>query len=180
LILRDIYLRIKACEALDGCASPKRPHATSNCQDRNGLAHTEPAAFTRRGWKKALGLLENRPLPGRTRTAESAANQNLEWPIPGPRRYLRVHLQTPLGRIHHRHTDGTARGANHRLRRSPFSKPNSILSLATRCTWKFAPDCGGSSHSDGTQRHPHGAGRRVRSYERGEIANGCGAWSRNC
>src|SRR5580704_2181884 len=95
LVLRDIYFRIKAIEALgrmrvQEAAAP----LLRMVRQRNGLAHEEPAAL-RAAAEEALGLLENRPSSARARVAESSRAK------PGvthsrPRRYLRARLQNPM------------------------------------------------------------------------------------
>ncbi len=64
LVLRDIYLRIKATEALGRMrVAEAAPLLRQIVRDRNGLAHTEPAAL-RAAAEEALALLENRPILG--------------------------------------------------------------------------------------------------------------------
>src|SRR6202047_4487366 len=61
LVLRDIYFRIKAIEALGRMRVPEAaPALLRMVRQRNGLAHAEPAAL-RSVAEEALGLLENRP-----------------------------------------------------------------------------------------------------------------------
>ncbi len=61
LTLRDIYLRIKATEALGRMRVPEAaPLLRQIVRERNGLARTEPAAL-RAAAEEALKLLENRP-----------------------------------------------------------------------------------------------------------------------
>jgi hypothetical protein len=95
LVLRDIYLRIKAAEALRRMrVAEAAPLLRQIVRERNGLVRTEPAAL-RAAAEEALGLLENRPFSARARTAESARSKSIVAHS-RPRRYLRVHLQTPL------------------------------------------------------------------------------------
>lgn len=94
-ILRDIYLRIKATEALGRMrVADASPLLRQIVRERSGLAHTEPAAL-RAAAEEALGLLENRPSSVRSRTADSARAKS-SLPYSRPRRYLRITLQTPI------------------------------------------------------------------------------------
>ena len=63
-------------------------------RERNGLAHTEPAAL-RAAAEEALALLENRPPTARARTAESPVSKSIVAHA-RPRRYLRAYLPAPL------------------------------------------------------------------------------------
>lgn len=93
--LRDIYFRIKAAEALGRMrAAEAAPLLLRIVRERNGLAHTEPAAL-RAAAEETLGLLENRPSSARARTAEKALAKS-GGAHARPRRYLRVHLPSPL------------------------------------------------------------------------------------
>jgi hypothetical protein len=94
-VLRDIYLRIKAIEALGRMrVTDAAPLLRQIIRERNGLAHTEPAAL-RSAAEEALGLLENRPSSARSRMAESARSK-ASVAHSRPRRYIRARLQTPL------------------------------------------------------------------------------------
>src|ERR1019366_5597788 len=94
-VLRDIYLRIKAIEALGRMrVAAAAPLLRQVVRERNGLAHNEPAAL-RAAAEEALGLLENHPSSARSRMAESARSKS-SVAHSRPRRYLRAHLQTPL------------------------------------------------------------------------------------
>lgn len=93
--LRDIFLRIKAVEALGRMRVVEvAPLLLQIVRERNGLAHIEPAAL-RSAAEEALGLLENRPSSAKTRVAENARAKSGP-PHSRPRRYLRARLQTPL------------------------------------------------------------------------------------
>jgi hypothetical protein len=93
--LRDIYFRIKAAEALGRMrVAEAAPILLQIVRDRNGLAHTEPAAL-RAAAEETLGLLENRPSSARARTAEKALAQSGKVHA-RPRRYLRMHMPAPL------------------------------------------------------------------------------------
>jgi len=94
-VLRDIYFRIKAIEALGRMrvAEAAAP-LLRMVRERNGLAHEEPAAL-RSVADEALAMLENRPSSTRARVAESARTK------PGvahsrPRRYLRARVRPPM------------------------------------------------------------------------------------
>src|ERR1700722_1971886 len=95
LVLRDIYFRIKAIEALGRMRVPEAaPALLRMVRQRNGLAHEEPAAL-RSVAEEALGLLENRPSSARARVAESARTKSSAIHS-RPRRYLRARLQPPM------------------------------------------------------------------------------------
>ena len=95
LLLRDIYLRIKAIEALGTMrVAEAAPSLLRIVRERNGLAHTEPAAL-RSAAEEVLGLLENRPSSARSRVTESAHSKT-SLAHARARRYLRIHLQSPL------------------------------------------------------------------------------------
>jgi HEAT repeat protein len=95
VVLRDIYFRIKAIEALGRMRVPEAASPLSRMvRQRTGLAHSEPAAL-RSAAEEALGLLENRPTTGRPRVVEgtrtkSSANHSRS------RRYLRARVQPPM------------------------------------------------------------------------------------
>jgi hypothetical protein len=95
LVLRDIYFRIKAIEALGRMrVAEAAPPLLRIVRERNGLAHDEPAAL-RSAAEEALGLLENRPSSARARIAESARTKS-SVAHSRPRRYLRARLQPPM------------------------------------------------------------------------------------
>jgi hypothetical protein len=94
-VLRDIYLRIKATEALGRMRiAEAAPLLRQIVRERNGLAHTEPSAL-RAAAEEALALLENRPSSARGRTSEKAPSKS-SAAHSRPRRYLRAYLETPL------------------------------------------------------------------------------------
>jgi hypothetical protein len=104
--LRDIYLRIKAVEALGRMhAAEAAPLLRQILRERNGLAHTEPAAL-RAAAEEALGLLENRPSSVRVRIAETTLAKS-GASHGRPRRYLRVQPPTPFPAV----VSGTHGGA---------------------------------------------------------------------
>jgi PilZ domain len=93
--LRDIYFRIKAVEALGKMRVVEAaPLLLRIVRERNGLAHSEPAAL-RSVAEEALALLEGRQSSARTPTAEKALSKSGKAHA-RPRRYVRAHLQTPL------------------------------------------------------------------------------------
>jgi hypothetical protein len=93
--LRDMYVRIKAAEALGRMrVAEAAPHLLRIARERSGLTHTEPAAL-RAVAEEALGLLENRPSSAPKRTAEKAPSKS-GTAHARPRRYLRAHLPAPL------------------------------------------------------------------------------------
>lgn len=108
LMLRDIFLRIKAIEALGRMrVADAAPLLRKIVRDRNGLAHNEPAAL-RSAAEESLGLLENRPSSARTRTSEDARSKaSVEHSR--PRRYLRVNLDDPLSAVISGARGGSAR-----------------------------------------------------------------------
>jgi hypothetical protein len=95
LVLRDIFFRIKAIEALGRMRVPEAaPLLLQMVRMRNALAHDEPAAL-RSAAEEALDLLENRPASARARIAESArAKSGLAHSR--ARRYVRARVQPPL------------------------------------------------------------------------------------
>jgi hypothetical protein len=95
LVLRDIYFRIKAIEALGRMRVPEAAAPLLRIvRDRNGLAHDEPAAL-RSAAEEALGLLENRPSSARARIADGARTKS-GIAHSRPRRYLRARVQPPM------------------------------------------------------------------------------------
>jgi len=96
----DVFVRIKAVEALGRLRSPLAAHLLRQIlRQRNGLMHIEPAGL-RAAAEEALGLIENRPSSARVRAAQEAAEQASQpfADVPGtrPRRYLRFDLDEPL------------------------------------------------------------------------------------
>jgi hypothetical protein len=95
LVLRDIFLRIKAIEALGRMrVAEAAPLLRKIVRDRSGLTHNEPAAL-RSAAEESLGLLENRPSSARIRKSEDARSR-AGLVHSRPRRYLRFNLETPL------------------------------------------------------------------------------------
>jgi PilZ domain len=94
-VLRDIFLRIKAIEALGRMRVAEAETLLREIvRGRAGLMHSEPAAL-RSAAEEALGLLENRPSSARSRMTESARTKpNVAHSR--PRRYVRARLQSPL------------------------------------------------------------------------------------
>ncbi|HWF37001.1 MAG TPA: PilZ domain-containing protein [Candidatus Acidoferrales bacterium] len=95
LVLREIYVRIKATEALGRMhVTEAAPMLRQMVRERSGLTHAEPAAL-RMVADEALALLENRSSSARPRASESARSK-LNVAHSRARRYLRAHLRTPL------------------------------------------------------------------------------------
>jgi hypothetical protein len=108
LVLRDIYFRIKAVEALGRMRVPEAaPPLLKIVRERNGLAHDEPAAL-RSAAEEALGLLENRPSSARARIAESTRTKS-SMAHSRARRYHRARLQSPMQAAIIGSRSGTAR-----------------------------------------------------------------------
>ena len=108
MVLRDIYFRIKAIEALGRMRVPEAAAPLLRMvRERNGLAHEEPSAL-RAAAEEALGLLENRPSSARARIAESARSKS-GVAHTRPRRYVRARLQPPMQAVISGTRNGTAR-----------------------------------------------------------------------
>jgi hypothetical protein len=93
--LRDVFIRIKAIEALG------RLRATSAAEllrtllrQRAGLVHMEPAGL-RAASEEALALIENHPASARVRAARDAT-EKASVSFSRPRRYLRIPLDRPF------------------------------------------------------------------------------------
>jgi hypothetical protein len=108
MVLRDIYFRIKAIEALGRMRVPEAAAPLLRMvRERNGLAHEEPSAL-RAAAEEALGLLENRPSSARARIAESARSKS-GVAHTRPRRYVRARLQPPMQAVISGTRNGSAR-----------------------------------------------------------------------
>jgi hypothetical protein len=94
-ILRDLFVRIKAIEALGRMRALEAAELLRQlAEGREGLTYAEPAGL-RAAAEDALALLENRPSSARVRAAfEAAAQSNSGYVV--PRRYMRVPLESPL------------------------------------------------------------------------------------
>ena len=94
-ILRDLFVRIKAIEALGRMRALEAAELLRQlAEGREGLTYAEPAGL-RAAAEDALALLENRPSSARVRAAfEAAAQSNAGYVV--PRRYVRVPLESPL------------------------------------------------------------------------------------
>ncbi len=93
--LRDIYLRIKAIEALGRMrAVEAAPSLLNMVRMRSGLAHEEPAAL-RSAAEEALAQLENKVPLARGRAVETEPGKPSNAQA-RPRRYVRVRLQPSL------------------------------------------------------------------------------------
>jgi hypothetical protein len=106
LILRDIFFRIKAVEALGRMRVPESAAPLLKIvRLRNGLAHSEPAAL-RSAAEEALALLENKSSSARARVADcTRAKPSVAHSR--PRRYLRARVQPPVQAV----ISGTRNGA---------------------------------------------------------------------
>ncbi len=93
--LRDVYVRIKAVEALGRMQAREAADLLRGIlRERSGLTHVEPAGL-RAAAEEALGMIENRPSSSRVRTAQDAVAK-ASVAHSRPRRYLRVPLDSPL------------------------------------------------------------------------------------
>jgi hypothetical protein len=93
--LRDVYIRIKAVEALGRMRVAAAADVFRTIlRRRDGLMHVEPAGL-RAAAEDALAMLENRPSSARVRTHSEAAEKS-SANFQRPRRYLRVPLESPL------------------------------------------------------------------------------------
>jgi hypothetical protein len=97
---RDVFVRIKAIEALGRLAAPAAADLLRQIlRTRTGLTHAEPAGL-RAAAEEALGLIENRPSSARVRATHDAT-ERVSQAFSGqtgtrPRRYLRFPLPDPL------------------------------------------------------------------------------------
>src|SRR5580704_5644550 len=108
LVLRDIFFRIKAIEALGRMRVPEAaPVLLQMVRLRNGLAHDEPAAL-RSAAEEVLGLLENGPSPARARKSDSEETKS-NIAHTRPRRYARVRLVPALPAVMSGSRSGSAR-----------------------------------------------------------------------
>lgn len=93
--LRDVYIRIKAIEALGRLrAASAADLLRTLLRQRAGLVHTEPAGL-RAAAEEALALTENRPSSARVRAARDAADK-ASVSFARPRRYVRLPLKRPF------------------------------------------------------------------------------------
>jgi hypothetical protein len=94
-ILRDLFVRIKAIEALGRMRAQDAAELLRTLASRrDGLAYAEPAGL-RAAAEDALAMLEDRPTSARARAAFAAAgNSSSSFAV--PRRYTRVPLESPL------------------------------------------------------------------------------------
>jgi hypothetical protein len=93
--LRDIFIRIKAVEALGRMRALEAADTLRVIVRRHqGLAHTEPAGL-RAAAEEALALMENHPSSKRLR-AEDEARAEAGHAFPRPRRYRRIALEKPF------------------------------------------------------------------------------------
>jgi hypothetical protein len=93
--LRDVFLRIKAVEALGRLRATEAAELLRGMlRQRNGLTHTEPAGL-RAAAEEALALIENRPSSARVRMEQESVEKS-SADFHRPRRYLRIPLDAPL------------------------------------------------------------------------------------
>ena len=93
--LRDVFVRIKAIEALGRMRAMESADMLRNIlRHRNGLTYSEPAGL-RSAAEEALALIENHPASVRVRKQEQATS-HASLSFTRPRRYLRVPLDSPL------------------------------------------------------------------------------------
>lgn len=94
-VLRDVFVRIKAIEALGRMrANEAADLLRALAERRDGLSYAEPAGL-RAAADEALALIENRPSSARVRAAYETLEQ-VSRPFPVHRRYTRVPLDSPL------------------------------------------------------------------------------------
>jgi hypothetical protein len=100
--LRDIFIRIKAVEALGRMHAPAAAEVLrAILRERQGLVYTEPAGL-RIAAKEALALIENHPASVRIRASENAL-EKANTSFRRPRRYFRIFLEHPYNaRIEYR------------------------------------------------------------------------------
>jgi HEAT repeat protein len=97
---RDVFVRIKAIEALGRLCAPEAAELLRNIlRTRTGLMHVEPAGL-RAAAEEALAMIENRPSSARVRAKyDETARVSKEFagqPGTRARRYLRIPLDEPL------------------------------------------------------------------------------------
>jgi hypothetical protein len=94
-ILRDVFVRIKAIEALGRMrANEAADLLRALAGRRDGLSYAEPAGL-RAAAEEALAMIENRPSSARVRAAYETLEQ-VSQPFQVHRRYTRVPLDSPL------------------------------------------------------------------------------------
>lgn len=93
--LRDLFVRIKAIEALGRMRANEATELLRTLAERrDGLAFAEPGGL-RATAEEALAVIENRPSASRVRALYETIEQ-LNRPFPVPRRYTRIPLESPL------------------------------------------------------------------------------------
>ena len=94
-LLRDVFIRIKAVEALGRMRAVEAADLLRKLvREHQGLVHSEPAGL-RAAAQEALALLENQPSSARLRASESERS-SAEILFGRPRRYARIELPRPL------------------------------------------------------------------------------------
>jgi hypothetical protein len=92
--LRDVFIRIKAIEALGNLRAVEAADLLRTLlRQRQGLVHSEPAGL-RAAAIEALAMIENHPSSARLRASHDALNKsNISYAR--PRRYIRIPLDPP-------------------------------------------------------------------------------------
>jgi hypothetical protein len=94
-VLRDLFVRIKAIEALGRMrANEAAELLRALAERRDGLSYAEPSGL-RAAAEEALAMIESRPTSARVREAYETLEQ-ISRPFPVHRRYTRVPLDSPL------------------------------------------------------------------------------------
>jgi PilZ domain len=92
--LRDVFIRIKAIEALGRLRAVEAADLLRNLlRQRQGLVHSEPAGL-RAAAVEALAMIENHPASARLRASHDALNKS-NISHARPRRYFRIPLERP-------------------------------------------------------------------------------------
>jgi hypothetical protein len=92
--LRDVFIRIKAIEALGRLRAPDAADLLRTLlRQRQGIVHTEPAGL-RAAAVEALALIENHPASARLRASHDALSKS-NISHASPRRYFRIPLDRP-------------------------------------------------------------------------------------
>lgn len=95
-LLRDLFLRIKAVEALGRMRAAEAAELLRQLSERReGLTFAEPAGL-RAAAEEALALIENKPSGAALVRASYGAAERSTNPYVVPRRYVRVPLGSPL------------------------------------------------------------------------------------
>jgi hypothetical protein len=94
-LLRDVFIRIKAVEALGRMRATEAADLFRKMvREHQGLVHSEPAGL-RAAAQEALALLENQPSSARLRSGEETRTK-AGFSFGRPRRYTRIQLPRPF------------------------------------------------------------------------------------